>query len=134
MKNDKIDFEELLHIHKQLKSEHLEKIDFDILIEQLGNVISLHKKYQQLKAEHQELQENLISKISIMEKATEVVRKKRPNLKVIDNQKQELAKLPAKELISEFVKSETRFHSAFPSTFHFQKKFSNKFKNYSAYK
>ena len=134
MKNDSIDFESLLQIHKQLKSEHLEKIDFDVLIEQLGKVISLHKKHKQLQSEFQVLQSSLISKISIMEKASLVVSRKRPDLKEIDRQKEELFKRSANELLEQFEKSESKFHASFPVTFQFQKKYTSEAKNYSSYK
>ena len=134
MENSKLDIEEILSVQKQLKSENLEKIDFDLLVTQLEQVQTLYDDYQDLNKEFAVLKENVVQKITSMEKAVQVVTKKRPNIKELEESLQELSVLNASELLKEFHKSETKFHAAFPSTFSFQHKKNNISKDYKSYK
>lgn len=134
METIKHDIEELLLIQEQLKSEQLEKINFDNLIIQLGKIHSFYENYLHLNNEYQQLKENLITKIKVMEKAIEVVRKKRPDINEIKLKFQELAAMNSLELMHSFDKTETKFHASFPSTFHLGYRHKNKIKDYSSYK
>ena len=134
METIKQDIEELLLTNEQLKSEQLEKIDFDKLIQQLDKIHTLYENFVHVNSEFQQLKENLISKIKIMEKSTEVVRKKRPDIDEIKLKFEKLTSMNSLDLLHTFEKTETKFHAAFPSTFHLAYKNKNKVKDYSSYK
>lgn len=130
----KKDIEDLLLVQEQLKSEQLEKIDFDNLIKQLEKTKSLYENYLLLNSEFKILKENVIHKMTIMRKATEAVSKKRPNIKELETELAELASVNSLKLLQIFEKTETKYHSAFPSTFQVANYNRNKTKDYKSYK
>lgn len=134
METIKQDIEEMSVIQEQLKSEQLEKIDFDKLILQLEKINSLYENYQHISKEFQQLQENLVQKIAVMKKATQVVTKKRPNIKELESELNELTSMNSLELLRLFEKTETKFHAAFPSTFRLENNQMKKLEDYKSYK
>lgn len=134
METIKQELENLLSIQKQLKSEKLEQIDFDKLIVQIDKVQILYVTHEKQHAEYHILKENLIQKISTMEKAMHVVSHKRPNIKEVEKSLQQLSQFGSEKLIDLFESTELKFHTAFPSTFqnNFHKK--KRAKEYSSCK
>lgn len=134
MEKIKNDIKNLLLIQEQLKSEQLEKIDFDDLITLLEKTKTHYENYLLLNSEFKILKENVIHKITIMRKATEAVSKKRPNIKELETELAELASVSSVHLLQIFEKTETKYHTAFPSTFQVANYNRNKTKDYKSYK
>ncbi len=130
----KQDIEELSEIRVQLISENIEKIDFDSLVQHLQKIHLLYENYIKINNEHQQLQESLVKKIRIMEKAILAVTRKRQNITENDLELQELLKLNSQQLLQHFDKTESRFHAAFPSTFRLAKQNKNNYKDYKSYR
>ncbi len=134
METIKKDIEDLLLIQEQLKSEQLEKIDFDNLIKQLEKTKTLYENYILLNSEFEILKENIIHKIAVMKKATEAVSKKRSNMKELETELEKLVSENSSNLLQVFDKTEIKYHAAFPSTFQIANYNRNKTKDYKSYK
>ena len=134
METIKQDIAELLSVQEHLNSEQLEKIDFDNLLQQLQKVQKNYEEFSLLKTEHEILKSSLVAKIKTMLKAIAIVTKKRPDVNELESIVQELVSKNSTELLRSFDKTETKFHAAFPSTFHLSYKNNIKSKDYSSYK
>ena len=134
METIKHEVAELLVIQEQLKSEQLEKINFDTLILHLEKIQSFYKIYQKTNDEHQILQHNIIKKITTMENAIEIVSKKRPEHHTNASTAEKLSQMNSIEIIEKFDKTETKFHSAFPSTFRIENNYKKQTEKYNSYK
>ena len=117
-----------------IQSEKFEKIDFDKLIHLLEYSVNLLNSFDETQSEICLLKNDIIARISGMEKAVAAALRKPEELAETINLVESLHQLDANKLLNQYKRSQAKFRDAFPSSFGVTKKSSIHRKDISQYK
>ncbi|HKK19962.1 MAG TPA: hypothetical protein VJ983_00705 [candidate division Zixibacteria bacterium] len=104
-------------LQNQIRSGSINELDFDTLSERLTDLIGLVDQHESQMAELAEFREDYCRRIAGMAKAIAVAERKSGNLKEAEEVIDSLGELGASDLIRLYVKTQARFHDAFPTSF-----------------
>ncbi|KAA3634860.1 MAG: hypothetical protein DWP97_06090 [Calditrichaeota bacterium] len=116
MTKDKLP-DELNRYAELLKSEQIERIDFDKLISLLQESSVHFSNFEDISEQYTTLKEDVIFRIAGMEKAITAVNRKNSDVEELTTLINEIGNLNAEELLKQYRKSQARFRDAFPTSF-----------------
>ena len=125
--------EELNSYAELLKSEKTAIIDFDKLVSLLHESSALYSSFEKLSEQFNTLKEDIIFRISGMEKAVAAVNQKKTDVEELTALVKNIGNLDAEQLLRQYKKSQVRFRDAFPTSFGLLKDKASK-KDLSEYK
>ncbi|MEW6411657.1 MAG: hypothetical protein AB1483_04185 [Candidatus Zixiibacteriota bacterium] len=100
-----------------IESESIGELDFDQLRATLSDVLTILGEFQLVKQERDLFREDIIKRLSGMEKAIAVARRSRDGVESALLAIEELSGLDAEQLLSRYRKAQARMRDTFPASF-----------------
>lgn len=117
MGKNELNVKEVSEMKDLLRSEKVERIDFDQLINLLGQCEQLYNNYLKISAGEELLRNDVVLRISGMEKAVAAVQRNKnavtDAVMVVDS----LDTMSDEELLKQFSRSRAKFQDTFPTSF-----------------
>ncbi len=108
-----------------IEGESIAELDFDLLKSTLADMVAVLDEFQLAQNEKEILREDLIQRLSGMEKAIAVARKSRDSLETALLAIEELPRLDSRQLLMRYRKTRAKFRDTFPTSFMLQPRVSN---------